>query len=185
MAVKMEWDLFIYTVHSNAWPYLPLRKHSLTHSLLSTVSLLSVTPSSVFVVPVNWLVITGHVNRSFYLLIYYHKSNAETGNQKRPITAVLRSFLLATFPPLLQFLVGIGDILKSCHELLNVVKALVQHLLPRAYAQRRISVSSTTRLMVKAMSIFIAAIHETSGYWCQKADVKGVMPLPLLGSLSA
>ena len=31
-------------------------------------TLLSVTPPSVFVVPVKWLVIIGHVNRSFYLL---------------------------------------------------------------------------------------------------------------------
>ena len=31
-------------------------------------TLLSVTPSSVFVVPVKWLVIIGHVNHSFYLL---------------------------------------------------------------------------------------------------------------------
>ena len=34
-------------------------------------TLLSVTPSSVFVVPVKWLVIIGHVNRSFYLLTYW------------------------------------------------------------------------------------------------------------------
>ena len=33
----------------------------------SLQTLLSVTPSSVFVVPVKWLVIIGHVNRSFYL----------------------------------------------------------------------------------------------------------------------
>ena len=34
-------------------------------------TLLSVTPSSDFVVPVKWLVIIGHVNRSFFLLTYY------------------------------------------------------------------------------------------------------------------
>ena len=33
-------------------------------------TLLSVIPFSVFVVPVKWLVIIGHVNRSFYLLTY-------------------------------------------------------------------------------------------------------------------
>ena len=37
-------------------------------SILRLQTLLSVTPSSVFVVPVKWLVIIGHVNRSFYLL---------------------------------------------------------------------------------------------------------------------
>ena len=38
----------------------------------SLQTLLSVTPSSVFVVPVKWLVIFGHVNRSFYLLTFIY-----------------------------------------------------------------------------------------------------------------
>jgi len=44
-------------------------------------------------------------------------------------TAVMRSFLLADSSPILQFLVGISDVLQSHHELLYVIKALVQHLL--------------------------------------------------------
>jgi len=42
-------------------------------------TLLSVTPTSVFflVVPVKWLVIIGHVNRSFYLLTYFTIRSAD------------------------------------------------------------------------------------------------------------
>jgi len=45
------------------------------------------------------------------------------------ITAGLRSFLLVTFPALLQLLVRVRDALKSDHELLDVVKTFVEDFL--------------------------------------------------------
>ena len=54
-------------------------------------------------------------------------------NTERLITTRLRSFLLATFPPIFQLLISISNTLKSCHKLLDVIKAFVEHLLTHRY----------------------------------------------------
>jgi len=56
----------------------------------------------------------------------------------------MRSFLLANFPAILQFLVRISDVLKSHHELLYVIEALVQHFL-NTHAHMHISILATFR----------------------------------------
>ena len=74
-----------------------------------------------------------------HCLRYAHASCGKKHDIRKLITTRLRSFLLAIFPPVFQFLISISDILKFSHELLDVIKALVQHLLTTQFEHLNIS----------------------------------------------